>query len=205
MTGLPTPTPEYDKLSVAVFSIPLTSAFIESLFSKMNYTQSKIRSNLKDSTMTTILHVQDAALSDPQQPLSGRVKLKVFLPHSLCDRMKMEQNVGLKVCDCFEGVRFHGEVRQVKFHEIYSQYMYMYHVVFSDNDKQDYWYFFRISKTQNLSIDRNIELYVSVLALYDEDTVSTVRVEIWKENIFFIFLSFCRTFFYFLFSFLWYF
>ena len=87
--------------------------------------------------MTAILHVQDAALSDPQQPLSGRVKLKVFLPHSLRDRMKMEQNVGLKVCDCFEGVRFHGEVRQVKFHEIYSQYMY--HVVFSDNDKQDYW------------------------------------------------------------------
>ena len=39
----------------------------------------------------------------------------------------------------------------------------------------------------------------------DEDTVSTVRVEIWKENIFFIFLSFCQTFFYFLFSFLWHF
>ena len=58
-----------------------------------------------------------------------------------------------------------------------------------------------LSKTQNLSIDLNIELYVSVIALYDEDTVSTVRVEIWKENIFFIFLSFCRTFFYFLFSF----
>ena len=56
-------------------------------------------------------------------------------------------------------------------------------------------------KTQNLSIDLNIELYVSVIALYDEDTVSTVRVEIWKENIFFIFLSFCRIFFYFLFSF----
>ena len=37
--------------------------------------------------------------------------------------------------------------------------------------------------------------------LLDEDTVSTVRVEIWKENIFFIFLSFCRIFFYFLFSF----
>ena len=46
-----------------------------------------------------------------------------------------------------------------------------------------------------------MELYVSVITLYDEDTVSTVRVEIWKENIFFIFLSFCRTFFYFLFSF----
>ena len=103
----------------------------------MNYTQSKTRSNLKDSTMTVILHVQDVVLSDPQQPLSGRVKLKVYLPHSLCDRMKMEQNVGLKVCDCFEGVRSHGEVRQVKFHEIYSQYMY--DVVFSDNDKQDYW------------------------------------------------------------------
>ena len=44
-------------------------------------------------------------------------------------------------------------------------------------------FFFRISKTQNLSIDLNIELYVSVIALYDEDTVSTVRVEIWKENI----------------------
>ena len=63
------------------------------------------------------------------------------------------------------------------------------------------WFFFRISKTQNLSIDLNIELYVSVIALYDEDTVSTVRVEIWKENIFFIFLSFCQTFFIFLFSF----
>ena len=61
--------------------------------------------------------------------------------------------------------------------------------------------FFSNFKTQNLSIDLNIELYVSVIALYDEDTVSPVRVEIWKENIFFIFLSFCRTLFYFLFSF----
>ena len=50
--------------------------------------------------------------------------------------------------------------------------------------------FFRISKTQNLSIDLNIELYTSVIALYDVDTVSKVRVEIWKENIFSFFYHF---------------
>ena len=61
---------------------------------------------------------------------------------------------------------------------------------------------FRISKTQNLSIDLNVELYVYVIALYDEDTVSTGRVEIWKENIFFIFYHFVKLSFIFLFSFL---
>ena len=63
-------------------------------------------------------------------------------------------------------------------------------------------FFFRISKTQNLSIDLNIELYVSVIALYDEDTVSTVRVEIWKENIFSFFYHFVKLSFIFCFHFL---
>ena len=62
-------------------------------------------------------------------------------------------------------------------------------------------YFFRISKTQNLSIDLNIELYVSVIALYDEDTVSTIRVEIWKENIFSFFYHFVKLSFIFCFIF----
>ena len=50
--------------------------------------------------------------------------------------------------------------------------------------------FFWISKTQNLSIDLNIELYVSVISLYDVDTVSPVRVEIWKENMFSFFYAY---------------
>ena len=65
------------------------------------------------------------------------------------------------------------------------------------------WVFFRISKTQNLSIDLNIKLYVSVIALYDEDTVSTVRVEIWKENIFSFFYHFVKLPFIFCFHLLW--
>ena len=50
--------------------------------------------------------------------------------------------------------------------------------------------FFRISKTQNSSIDLNIESYVSVISLYDLDTVSPVRVEIWRQNIFSFFYAY---------------
>ena len=44
MTVTESPTPDYDALCEVVFSIPLTSSFVESLFSKMLYHQIKIRS-----------------------------------------------------------------------------------------------------------------------------------------------------------------
>ena len=65
-TSTVSPTPVYDKVCQFVFSIPITSAFVESLFSKMAYNQNKIRSRLKDKTMTSILHLHDAVLPDPQ-------------------------------------------------------------------------------------------------------------------------------------------
>ena len=83
--------------------------------------------------------------------------------------------------------------------------IYFYYCTFKSGDQLKWdceWVFFRISKTQNLSIDLNIELYVSVIALYDEDTVSTVRVEIWKENIFSFFYHFVKLSFIFCFHFL---
>ena len=72
-TSTPTPTPAYDRICVAFFSIPLTSAFVESLFSKMTYNQHKIRSRLADSTMTSILHVHDSILPDPEKCLTDSV------------------------------------------------------------------------------------------------------------------------------------
>lgn len=44
--SIPSPTPEYDKFCAVVFSISLTSAFVESLFSKMSYAQDKTRNRL---------------------------------------------------------------------------------------------------------------------------------------------------------------
>ena len=49
----------------------------------------------------------------------------------------MNKNVGQVVCSVFDGKRYHGEVTEVKFHEIHAQYMY--HVVYSDGDSCDYW------------------------------------------------------------------
>ena len=69
-TGDESPTPAYDALCAAVFSIPLSSAFVESLFSKMAYNQHKIRSRLEDTTMSSILHVHDAVLPNPQKGLT---------------------------------------------------------------------------------------------------------------------------------------
>ena len=134
----PSPTPEYDKMCYAVFSIPLTSSFIESLFSKMAYNQSKIRPNLADTTMTSILHVQDATLQSPQACLTEEVSLNVYSPRSFRDKMLMEKSIGTAVCEVFaDEKRYHGEVTKVIFHDIHAQYMY--HVRFSDGDEQDYW------------------------------------------------------------------
>ena len=77
------PTPEYDKLCCVVFGIPITSTFVESLFSKITYNQSKIRNRLDDRTMDAILHIHDAALPDPECCLSSALTLKVLISRVL--------------------------------------------------------------------------------------------------------------------------
>ena len=64
------PTPELDQLCAPVFSIAIVSAYVESLFSKMEYNQNKTRNRLKDSKMSAILHVHDAVLPTPEKRLS---------------------------------------------------------------------------------------------------------------------------------------
>ena len=136
-TSTPTPTREYDRICVAFFSIPLTSSFVESLFSKMAYNQHKIRNRLADTTMTSILHVHDSVLANPEECLTDDVRLKIMQPKDLTDRLLMNKRIGERVCDVFDGERFHGEVVQVIFHEIHAQYMY--HVEYEDGDSCDYW------------------------------------------------------------------
>lgn len=138
MTMTESPTPEYDKFCEVVFSIPLTSSFVESLFSKMSYNQYKIRSRLTDSRLSSILHLHDSAVPNPQQCLPSASFLKVMIPRSARDKLTMNKNVGQKVCQVFEdGHRYHGEVTKIIYHEIHAQYMY--HVVFEDGDEADYW------------------------------------------------------------------
>ena len=132
-----TPTPEMDLLCVAVFSISVVSAFVESLFSKMAYNQSKIRSRLGDNVMSSILHVHDSALPDPESALESQLQLKVKVPHSIDDKMTMSKCIGKRVCQKFDGVLYHGTVVEVIFHDVHAQYMY--HVEFDDQDEADYW------------------------------------------------------------------
>lgn len=131
------PTPQYDLICMAFFSIPLTSAFVESLFSKMAYNQHKTRSRLKDETMSSILHVHDAVVPDPQRCLTDAIQLKAMTPRFLQDKLVMNKMLGERVCDVFDGTRYHGEVTQIIFHEVHAQYMY--HVVYTDGDECDYW------------------------------------------------------------------
>ena len=107
MTSTPSPTPEYDRLCRAIFSIPLTSSFVESLFSKMTYNQSKIRSRLCDSKMSSILHLHDSTLPDPQKCLPTALQLAVMIPRTLRDELTMSKHIGTRVCCIFEGERYH--------------------------------------------------------------------------------------------------
>ena len=87
--------------------------------------------------MDAILHIHDAALPDPEYfLLSAPLTLKVLIPRSLSDEISMSKHIGTKVCSLFDGVRFHGEVTKVIYHDVHSQYMY--HVVFTDGGQQDY-------------------------------------------------------------------
>ena len=53
----------------------------------------------------------------------------------------MEKQIGRVVCQVFEtaegDVRYHGLVTKVKFHDVYSQWMY--HVEYEDRDSVDNW------------------------------------------------------------------
>ena len=133
---LETETAELDKLRCAIFSIALVSAFVESLFSKMEYNQSKRRSSLSDKMMSAILHVHDAVVGDPMQPLTSNLKLRTHVM-SITEKEKMMQNVGAVVCKVFDGRRYHGTIFDVDYHEIYARWMYK--VKYSDGDTEDYW------------------------------------------------------------------
>ena len=87
--------------------------------------------------MSSILHLHDAALPDPQKSLPSALTLKVMIPRSLHDKITMSKHIGDRVCAIFDGVRFHGEVTKVIFHDVHAQYMY--HVVYNDGDEEDYW------------------------------------------------------------------
>ena len=101
------------------------------------YNQHKIRSRLKDSTMSAILHVHDALLPDPQKKLPPDITLKVMRPTSHRDKLQMSKHIGTRVCQLFDEVRYHGEITEIKFHDIHAQYMF--HAVYSDGDECDYW------------------------------------------------------------------
>ena len=130
-----TKTPCLDRLTVTVFSISLVSTFVESLFSKMTYNQSKQRSRLKDKTTTSILHVQDLNLTSPFHPLGPQLCLKVNDVNTEVNRRNHEKHLGRKVCGLFEDEvagdgtlkRFHGTVTKVEYNDKYAEWMY--HVV----------------------------------------------------------------------------
>ena len=135
--NLATDTAELDKLRCAVFSIALVSAFVESLFSKMDYNQSKIRSRLADDTMTAVLHVHDAVVADPMKPLETGMTLKTHVV-SMLDKQKMMKHVGKVVCKLFEdGERYHGRIIGIDYHEVYARWMYK--AQYADGDCEDYW------------------------------------------------------------------
>ena len=136
-SNLETETPDLDKLRCAVFSIALVSAFVESLFSRMDYNQSKIRSRLSDDMMSAVLHVHDTVVGDPQQPLSTNLKLKTHVI-SMTEKQNMMKHVGTIVCKVFEdGQRYHGRIFNVDYHEVYARWMYK--VRYVDGDVEDYW------------------------------------------------------------------
>ena len=87
------PTPELDQLCAAVFSISIVSAYVESLFSKMEYNQNKTRNRLKDSTMSAILHVHDAVLPTPEKRLPLSLDLQLHSQPVMQHKMKMRVKV----------------------------------------------------------------------------------------------------------------
>ena len=85
---------------------------------------------------SAILHAHDAALADPQQPLSSKLTLKTTVT-SVKEKEKMLKHIGKIVCKLFDGCRFHGRVVGVEYHEIYVRWMYT--IKYTDGDTEDYW------------------------------------------------------------------
>ena len=54
-------------------------------------------------------------------------------PRKIDDRLHMNKHIGVRVCEVFEGDRYHDEVTDVRFHDIHTQYMY--HVVLCERIK----------------------------------------------------------------------
>ena len=122
-----------NEYAIAVFSIPIVSAFVESLFSKMNYNQNKQRSGLLDTTTTSILHVHDTVVPNPLLPLDGKFPLRCNKDNNTVNKRKHTKNVGRKVCCMFEVEgrddgytrRYHGEVTSVEYDEEYAEWLYI--------------------------------------------------------------------------------
>lgn len=150
ITFTDSPTQCLDEYAMAVFSIAIVSSFVESLFSKMAYNQSKTRNSLTDQTTSSLLHVHDLVLANPLKPLDSTVMLRCNDQHNCSTKLKHKKHIGRKVCCMFEvegqndGTmeRFHGTVTEVEYHELYGAWMY--HVVYPEShghpqDEVDYW------------------------------------------------------------------
>ena len=69
------------------------------------------------------MYVHDTVLPDSQSYLSDEIKLKSMDPKMINDKFQMSKILGVKVCDEFNGNRFHGEVTNVLFHDLHAQYV----------------------------------------------------------------------------------
>ena len=69
------------------------SAFVESLFSKMNYNQNKSRNRLLDETTTAILHVHDTVVPNPLLPLDGTFPLRCNKDNDTLTKRKHMKNM----------------------------------------------------------------------------------------------------------------
>ena len=77
-----------ESLARVVFSIPVCTAVVESLFSTMSRLKSKQRASLKDTTVANIIHCKDlvAVVDTPRQPFAAgdaQLDLDKALSHSL--------------------------------------------------------------------------------------------------------------------------
>ena len=70
--------------------------------------------------MSSILYVHDVVLPDPQKGLTGTIRLRAMESRKIDVRLHMNKHIGVRVCEVFEGDRYHGEVTVVKFHDIHA-------------------------------------------------------------------------------------
>ena len=62
--------------------------------------------------------MHDTVLPDPQERLPQSLKLKVHVPKSVLQQLRMKTRIGEVVCDVFDDdKRYHGKVTEIRFHE----------------------------------------------------------------------------------------